>query len=94
MGGIQGINGLPPTPDRPNDTRDRVERPEGRTTDDVSLSSEAQGAVEGARVIQSAESEPEIRQDRVDQARLAIENGEHQLEDRLSEVARRLLRVL
>ena len=96
MGGIQGINGLPPTPDRPGETRDRnrSEKAENKPADGVSLSSEAQGAANAAEAVQLAASESDVRPDRVAAARAALDAGEYKLDDRLSEVAKKLLRIL
>jgi flagellar biosynthesis anti-sigma factor FlgM len=96
MGGVQGVNGLPPTPDRPSDVKDRqrtdqATKPAG---DGVQISSEAQKAAETARFSQLAAFEPDIRQDRVAEARGALERGEYKLENRIAEVARKFLQIL
>jgi len=97
MGGIQGINGLPPTPERPSDTRERNNRNDATETssrDGVNISPEAREASEVVRATRLAGDEPEIRQERVEQARAALENGDFQLENRVQQVAARLLRFL
>ena len=96
MGGIQGVGGLPPTPEQPNQVRGRraSEQAESRPSDGVSLSDEAQGAASAIQAAQQAAGESEIRTDRVAEAREALERGEYKLEDRVAEVAKRLLKIL
>jgi anti-sigma28 factor (negative regulator of flagellin synthesis) len=96
MGGVQGINGLPPTPERPNDVRDRQKDSQGSKSagDGVKISSEAVGAADGALLTQLTQAEPDIREDRVAEAKAALERGDHQLENRIAEVAKKLLEIL
>lgn len=96
MGGVQGINGLPPTPDRPSDAKDRQRNESANVPvrDGVQISTEAQQAVETARLTQMAQTEPDIREDRVAAAREALARGDYKLENRIAEVARKLLQIL
>ena len=97
MGGISGVGGVGgPAPERPAETRNR-EREQvdnARPRDGVAISPDAERASEASRVIQSLRNEGEVRQERVEQARAALERGEYRDESVLREVAQRLLRLL
>jgi len=96
MGGVQGINGLPPTPDRPSDTRDRQRNDTAnvKARDGVQISSEAHQAAQTARLTQLAKSGQDVRPDKVAQAKAALERGDYKLENKIAEVARKLLEIL
>lgn len=97
MAGIQGLGGIPePAPERPVTSRDRRRDDAAAPTasaDDVLISSEAQAAAKISSYVQSAQQDT-IRQDRVDQARQAIENGDYKKQDVVSEIAKRLSKIL
>lgn len=93
MVGIQGIGGIPePQPERPSQTRQR-EQAESSTHagDGVSISNAAQAA---ANLIQAAAGQSEIREERVEAARLALERGDYRNPDVVSQVAERINRFL
>lgn len=98
MVGIKGVGGVPePAPDRPANVRDR-KRTDERTTpsqgDGVRISPQAQEAANGARLVQLAKQESDIRADRVAAARESIERGDFRLPEVVAEVARRLSKYL
>lgn len=98
MGGINGIGGVPdPRSDRPANVRDRREPtpPNAEApSDGVVISSEAQAAAAVARIIDTASVQPEIRQERVDAARAALERGDHQNPDVVQKIAERISKIL
>lgn len=97
MGGIGGIGGVGgPAPERPADVRnrERVQAESPRPRDGVAISSDAQRAAEAARVTQATRNQDEVRPERVEQAREAIERGDFRDETVLRQVAQRLLRLL
>lgn len=98
MGGINGIGGVPePRPDRPANVRDRRDTPppsSGASSDGVVISSEAQAAAAVARIIDSASAQPDIRADRVEEARAALERGDHQQPDVVQKIAERISKIL
>lgn len=98
MGGINGIGGVPdPRADRPANIRERRDTPppaQGAPSDDVVISSEAQAAAAITRIIESASIQPEIRQERVEAAREALERGDHQNPDVVQKIAERISKIL
>lgn len=98
MGGINGISGIPdPRSDRPSNVRDRRDTPppaQEAQSDGVVISSEAQAAAAVARIIDTASIQPEIRQDRVDAAREALDRGDHQNPDVVQKIAERISKIL
>lgn len=98
MTGINGIGGVPePRSDRPANVRDRRDPPSvsaGGSSDGVVISSEAQAAAAVVRFIESASIQPEIREDRVDAARQAIERGDHQKPEVIQQIAERITKLL
>jgi len=99
MVGIQGIGGIPePRPERPSNTRDNRTGPsadaEQQSSDGVVISSEAQAAAAVARIIQASESQPEVRTERVEEARAAVERGDFRRPEVVRVVAERLSRLL
>ncbi len=100
MSGIQGIGGVggPAPEQRPSDVRNRdresatVEPRQGQ--DGVEISGEASRAQDAARLQEVARQQDDIRVDRVEEARQALERGEFQEPTVLREVAQRLLRIL
>jgi anti-sigma28 factor (negative regulator of flagellin synthesis) len=98
MGGIQGIGGVPePRPDRPPGARD-VDRatPSGNndSSDEVVISSQAQAAAVIADTLQAASTQPDIRADRVAEARAALERGDYRKPDVVATVAERIGKFL
>lgn len=91
---IQGLGGVPePTPDRPSGPGDKRRDNyviSGTQRDGVNISSEGRQAADISRIRALADQEPDIRPDRVEQARRAIENGEHKQESVIVEIAKRL----
>jgi anti-sigma28 factor (negative regulator of flagellin synthesis) len=97
MAGIQGIGGVPePTPERPATTREkrRTDAPAQPSRDGVSISSEAQQAATVNRLTQTPALEQDIRADKVEGAKQALEQGNHKELDVLREVARNLLKFM
>lgn len=97
MGGVTGINGLPPTPERPADARDRTkstDAPAAPQKDGVEISSQGQKAADTAKVFALAKQEPDIRPEKVAAAKAAIERGDYKLDNRIAEVAKKLLKLL
>jgi len=94
MVNIHGVGGVPePTSDRPSGTRDK--RRDNNVNadsrqDGVDISSKGRQAADIARIKAIADQEPDVRPDRVDQARQAIENGDHKKESVIVEIAKRL----
>jgi len=97
MVGIQGIGGTPePRPERPANVRDRRDADLSRETpsqDGVVISSEAQAAARVASTIQEAQNVPDVRTERVEAARAAIERGDFRRPDVVAQVAERISRI-
>jgi anti-sigma28 factor (negative regulator of flagellin synthesis) len=95
---IHGIGGIPePVPDRPNGPRDRrgnnsVNQETSR--DGVDISAQGRQAADIARVRAIADQEPDIRPERVAEAREAIERGDYKKEEIIVEIAKRLENLL
>ena len=106
MVGIQGLGGVPdPKPDRPAKVRN--ERDQAATagtaraaaggqskSDGISISSEAQAAAEVSKLVKESAGISEVRMDRVEAARAAIERGDFQNREIVSKVAEKLLKYL
>ncbi|MCC6488209.1 MAG: flagellar biosynthesis anti-sigma factor FlgM [Candidatus Hydrogenedentes bacterium] len=94
MVGIQGISGVPePAPDRPANVRDRKRDDTVQSSssqDDILISSEAQAAAKLAQLVQVAKQQTDVRTERVDAARQAIERGDYKKPEVVNEVARRI----
>ena len=97
MVGIQGIGGpQEPRPDRPSSVRDNRPSPstdQDTASDGVVISSEAQAA---AALTQTLKVRPdqEVRTERVEAARQAIERGDYKKQDVVQVVAERISRLL
>lgn len=94
MVGVQGVGGVPePAPERPVNVRDKrrdeAVASSSQETDDVLISSEAQAAAKLASLVALAK-QSDIRQDRVEQAKQALAQGDYKKPDVVSEVAKRL----
>ena len=98
MVGIQGIGGVPePKPERPADVRDRKAREDvapAKSEDGVIISSEAQAAASLSRLVQDASAKPDIRADRVAEARAALERGDYKNPEIVAKVAERISKYL
>lgn len=98
MAGIHGIGGpQEPTLDRPaNDVRNRRrdEAQSAPTQDGVQISAEAREAANTQRLTQIAQEDPGIRQERVEEARAALERGDYRDLNVLREVARNIMEML
>ncbi len=98
MGGINGIGGVPePRSDRPANVRDRRDTPppaQDTSSDGVVISSEAQAAAAVTRIIDAASTQPDIREDRVEEARAAIERGDHKNPEIVQTIAERITKIL
>lgn len=100
MVGIQGIGGVPePRPDRSSSVRDSnsagsTPPPEGGSQDDVLISPAAQAAALVAKTISASQGQPEIRADKVEAAKLAIERGDFKDPDVVRRVAQRIDKLL
>lgn len=94
MVNIHGIGGVPePTPDRASGARgkrgDNDVNSDSRR-DGVDISQQGREAADISRLRAIAAGLPDIRAERVEQARLAIEKGAHKDEGIIVEIARRL----
>jgi len=97
MSAIQAIGGAGgPSPERPSDVRNRQREtaPTEPRQDGVEISGEAREAAETARLQEVAREVEDVRTDRVQEARAALERGEFQDETVLRQVAQRILRIL
>ncbi|HIJ66583.1 MAG TPA: hypothetical protein HPP77_11605 [Candidatus Hydrogenedentes bacterium] len=97
MVGIKGIGGIQePTPERPANVRDRktsdTKSPEAK--DDLLISSEAQAAATLARTIQIAKSAPQVRPEKVAQAKERLEREDYKRPEVVREVAKRVAKYL
>ena len=99
MVGVQGIGGVPePQSDRSTGVRRRDD--DARVSesapreDDVAISPEAQQAASVARYVQLAKDEPDVRADRIAEARAAIERGEYKYPEVAARIAEKLSQVL
>ncbi len=106
MVGIQGLGGTP-EPKSGGPTKVRSERDAVTTSrtgnstavtptgeDNVQISSEAQVAAEVARLVQTSNTQTDIRADRVEAARARIEQGTYKNPDVVSQVADKILKYL
>lgn len=100
MVGINGLGGVQePKSDRPSGIRDRKTTglESGSNTSDpdgVVISSEAQAAATIAGLIQTAGLEPDIRAERVAEARQSIERGDFKNPEIVAAVADRISKFL
>jgi flagellar biosynthesis anti-sigma factor FlgM len=98
MVGIQGVGGIPePKPDRPASARDSKESANASASaskDGVAISTEAQAAATLAQTIQVAASQPDIRADRVAEAKEAIERGDFKNSEVVAQVADKIGKFL
>ncbi len=93
MVGITGVGGVPdPTPERPSNVRNKKkDEPQGAAGQDgVQISAEAQSAANLRHLLEIAKDEPDIRADRVREAREALDQEAFKLPGAIAEVARRL----
>ena len=97
MVGIQGIGGpQEPRPDRPSSVRDNRPSPstdQDTASDGVVISSGAQAAAALTQTL-LAQPEKDVRAERVDAARQAIERGDYRRPDVVQAVAERISRLL
>ncbi|GMW01940.1 MAG: hypothetical protein AMXMBFR84_30760 [Candidatus Hydrogenedentota bacterium] len=96
---VKGVGGIPePQPQRSASVRERRNeetRSRGPAPQDgVQISSEAQEAASVAQAVQLGNETPDIRQERVDEARAALERGDYKLPNLIAEVARKLSELL
>ncbi len=99
MVGIQGVSGIPePKPERPAGTRGKADAAStpasSESKDGVVISSEAQAAASIAKTIQAAKVLPDVRADRVEAAKAAIERGDFRNPDIVAKVAERIEKLL
>ena len=93
VGNIRGAGGVDPTPNRPENAK----RPAtaGKTShhaDQASISTESKEAFAVVRALtERVKAEPEIRQDRVDEARQRLESGVLDSAEAFRATAERLL---
>ena len=95
MVGINGIGGIPePKSDRPANVRDnkQSDAPDqaSGSDDDVVISSQAQAAAVVAQSIKAAEGQGEVRIERVEEAKAALERGDFKNPEIVQIVADRL----
>ena len=100
MVGVQGVGGVPePQSDRSTGVRGRRDddaraRENVAQEDGVAISPEAQEAASVARYVQIAKDEPDVRADRVVEARAALERGEYKHPEVMATIAEKLSQVL
>ena len=101
MVGIQGLGGVPePKPDRPAKVRNEGSAARGNVNtaseskDAVKISNEAQAAAEITRLVTAAAAESDIRADRVEAAKAAIERGDYKNPDIVAQVAQKVSKYL
>jgi flagellar biosynthesis anti-sigma factor FlgM len=104
MVGIQGLGGAPePKPGGPAKVRNdrgqesrEVSSTAGNSSseDNVSISSEAQAAVEVSRLVQAASTQTDVRADRVEAARARLEEGSYKDPAVVGQVADKILKYL
>ena len=98
MSGIQGVGGVSgPDPDRPAakpDAKPAKGQDSPSSGDGVAISSEAQAAARIAALINAADDQPDIRADKVQAAKEAIERGDYNNPDIVSEIASRINKIL
>lgn len=98
LSGIQGLGGVSgPKPDRPDDKP--AHKPvngdeKAQTGDGVVISSEAQAAARVASLTLRAQGESDIRADKVQAAKEAIERGDYKNPDIVSETAAKINKIL
>jgi negative regulator of flagellin synthesis FlgM len=90
---IHGIHGPQPVngpqgiqPSNPTSATDQVQAP-----DQLQISQEAEMASQAAELVEQVHQLPDIRADRVDEIRAAIEAGTYETEERLDIAVDRLL---
>jgi hypothetical protein len=89
IGKVEGVNEPSLSQPRQEERRRRTE--ESRQIDKINISPEAQKAVEVARLVSLVKQIPEIRQDKVDQARSRLQSQSPQDETLNRTIAQRLL---
>ena len=99
MVGIQGIGGVPePKPERQAPVRDskKSSSAEGSSssTDGVVISSEAQAAAVVAASIQATVAQSDVRAERVEAAKQAIDRGDYKNPEIVQVVADRVSKLL
>jgi anti-sigma28 factor (negative regulator of flagellin synthesis) len=106
MVSIQGLGGIPePKPERPGKVRtDRDNsasvaganaRGEGTAREDgVAISGEARAAADVVRILQVSKSDQDIRAERVEAARAAIERGDYKNPEIVRKVAERISKLI
>jgi len=99
MVAIQGIGGVPePKPDRPANAKDtpktEASGAAGSSEDGIVISSEAQAAASVAQTIQASSVTPDVRSERVEAAREAIERGDYQKPEIVQVVAERISKFI
>ena len=103
MVGIQGLGGVPdPKPERTERVRNgrnqdvsRSEAAAGSSAageDGLVISSEAKAASEVARIVRLAQSQDDVRADKIAAARESLERGDYRNPDVVGQVADRLLK--
>lgn len=100
MAGIQGIAGVP-EPNRSGRTTSTREQAkaqsahdESSSSDGVAISGEAQAAAALTESLRVANTQPDIRADRVAAAKLAIERGDYKKPEIVEAVAERISKYL
>lgn len=89
---ISGVGGVSrPIDNRPTTSRRKEEAESVRREDGVQISPEARRAAEVSRLVETARSLPDVREDRVEQARDNIESDRHHDEEVVRQTAERLI---
>ena len=93
VGNVRGVGGVDPTPNRPETTKQpATANKTGHHADQASISTESKEAFAVVRALtERVKQEPEVRQDRVDEARQRLESGELDTAEAFRATAERLL---
>lgn len=96
MVGIYGINGIPgpATTSQPKARGTVSETKSPFTSDNVSISDEAQLASRAAQLVEQARAESEVRAERVARAKENIENGTYKMQGVVKIVAARVSKYI
>ena len=99
MVGVQGLGGVPdPQPDRASDVRSKkseaARTSESAPKDGVAISAEAQEAANVAKYVELAKEEPDVRDEKIQEAREAIARGEYNGQTVVQRIAETLSKVL
>ena len=98
MVGIQGLGGIPePKSERPakvSEDKAKNVAPKSSAKDDVTISNEAQAAAQLAQTINTANQLPDVRMERVTEAKERLDRGEYKNPDVVAKVAEKISKYI